>query len=90
MFERNLSGMASELMLTQSQREQESFRIGQKQNIVTACYRIIIEEVIGTIFDDLLGNEAGGYRVFFFFFRGGEGVMLDSCFLLATSHMLPN
>lgn len=30
MFERNLSGMASELMLTQSQREQESFRIGQK------------------------------------------------------------
>lgn len=39
---------------------------------MTACYRItkrlIIEEVIGTIFDDLLGNEAGGCRVFFFFF----------------------
>lgn len=46
---------------------------------MTACYRItkrlIIEEVIGTIFDDLLGNEAGGCRVFFFFFFfcGGGG-----------------
>lgn len=67
---------------------------------MTACYRItkrlIIEAVIGTIFDDLLGNEAGGCRVFFFFFffcgggGWGGGVMLDSCFLLAASHMLPN
>lgn len=35
------------------------------------------------IFDDLSGNEAGGYEGF-----GGKN--LDSCFLLATTHMLPN